>query len=127
MALKWAQVGFLVGEGFCALNYIFYTETSHLFEFLHSYGMVLSFGFATYAILEFIDLRIINYSDPDKKCSALSLCRQCIKYDKQVPCGLKLMFYFLIPAHIALTFMLLTAGTYAVSYNSPVLKVMLTE
>jgi rhodanese-related sulfurtransferase len=122
VALRWGQVSFLVGEWFCALNYLLYGGAAHLFEFFHSYGMVLSFGFGTYAILEFIDLRIVNYGDPDKRCAALSLCRQCAKHS-DVRCGLKLMFYFLIPAHIILAFMLLLADTYPVSYNSKILGV----
>jgi hypothetical protein len=121
-ALRRGLTCFLIGEGFCAMNYLVFTNGSHLFEYLHSYGMVLCFGFVTYAILEGMDLRMINYTDPKKKCAALGLCRQCIKYTDAL-CGLKWMFYFLIPAHIVLAFIPLCVSPKPVSYNSEILGV----
>ena len=88
------------------------------------YGMVLSFAFVTYAILEALDHRILGYSDPKKRCAALSLCRQCIK-DDEAPCGLKRMFYFLIPVFFVLSFIPLLASTNAVSYNTEVFGMFL--
>lgn len=120
VALRWGLIFFLTGETFCALNILLFNHSLYLFEFFHMYGMVLSFAFVIYAILEALDLRIINYSDPEKKCAALSLCRQCAKYG-EAPCALKWMFYFLIPSCIVLAFIPLLASTHAVSYNTEIL------
>jgi rhodanese-related sulfurtransferase len=118
-ALRWGLIFFFIGEGFCALNIIFFNHSFDLFEFFHMYGMVLSFAFVTYAILEALDLRILGYSDPKKRCAALGLCKQCIKYG-EAPCGLKRTFYFLIPAFIVLSFIPLLTSTNAISYNTEV-------
>jgi hypothetical protein len=79
--------------------------------------MLLSFGFATYAILEGIDSRILMLSEPNKKCAALSLCKKCIKYEK-APCGLKRTFFMIIPASMLLALMPLCAGWHETSYNT---------
>jgi len=117
MALRWSMIFFFIGENFCAINYLVFTDKSHLLEYLHSYGMLLSFGFATYAILEGIDSRILMLSDPNTKCAALRLCGQCIKYE-DVPCGLKRTFFMIIPASILLAFMPLCADWHSNSYNT---------
>ena len=65
-ALKGALFSFFAGELFCAVNYLFFGEDSYLFEYLHVYGMVLSFGFLAYAVMEGFDTRIIHFSDPAK-------------------------------------------------------------
>ncbi len=119
VALRWGLTFFLTGESFCALNIVIFNHSSYLFEFFHMYGMVLSFGFVTYAVLEAVDVRMLNYSDPQKRCLALSLCRQCAKY-AEVPCGLRRSFYFVIPALIALALMPLLASTSGLSYNTRV-------
>ncbi|MDH3828054.1 MAG: hypothetical protein OET21_11590, partial [Desulfobacterales bacterium] len=55
-ALKWSMIFFFVGENFCAANFLF-TENHdvYLLEYFHSLGMVLSFGFASFALIEGID------------------------------------------------------------------------
>jgi len=56
-ALLWGLTAFLVGETFCAANFIFYQHESLISEYLHSYGMVLAFGFLTYSLLEVLEVR----------------------------------------------------------------------
>lgn len=116
-ALRWGLTFFFVGEAFCAVNYLLFGETSYLAEHLHSFGMVLSFTFATYALFEGIDLRLIHYSDPGGRCAALGLCRACIK-QTDAPCGLKRLFLVTIPILIALGAMPLCAQLQAVTYNT---------
>ncbi len=115
--LKYGLIFFLLGEASCGANYFIFQESSYLFEYLHSFGMVLSFGFVTFAILEGMDRRIIKVSDTRQKCAALGLCRSCIKYT-DAPCGLKRLFVFLTPACIALSFIPLTIAPHWVSYNT---------
>ena len=118
-ALRWGLIFFFVGENFCLANYVLFFEHSYLFEYFHNFGMFLSFGFLTYALLEGLDARLLFLSAPDRKCAALSLCRECIKY-KNVPCALKRMFFVIIPAGVVLCFILLSAPLHFVSYNSDI-------
>lgn len=57
IALHWGQITFLAGEIFCAINFYIYKHESILSEYLHSYGMVLAFGFTSFALLEGWDMR----------------------------------------------------------------------
>ena len=93
-ALKWAMLFFFFGENFCAANFLFtYSHDSHLLEYLHSLGMVLSFGFAAFALLEGIDRYALHYSDTNKTCALAGFCRRCHKFE-DVSCGLQSAFIF---------------------------------
>ena len=122
LSLRWGLSFFLAGEAFCAGNYLFFNSGSYLFEYLHSFGMVLSFGFTAYAVFEGLDLRMVKYGDPAKRCAALGLCRSCIKYAK-TSCGLQRVFLLLIPCHAVLALMLLAAEPKVVSYNTEIFGV----
>jgi rhodanese-related sulfurtransferase len=117
VALRWGLIFFFIGENCCAINYLVFNHTSYFFEYLHSFGMLLCFGFVTYAALEGIDQRIIMLSGQDQKCAALSLCNGCIKYT-DAPCGLKRTFFIIIPALIFIAFMPLCADWHNTSYNT---------
>ena len=119
VALRWAFIFFFIGEGFCAINYIFLSEDSYLVEYLHSFGMVLAFGFTTFAFFEGVDLRLVKYSDANEKCAAIPLCGACIKYT-DVPCGFKRAFLWLIPSVAALSFIPLLASLHTDSYNTDI-------
>jgi rhodanese-related sulfurtransferase len=119
VALRWGLTFFFLGELVCLVNFLLFRDQSRLLEYLHSFGMVLTFGFNTYAVFEALDLRLVRYSDPDDRCAALGLCRSCIKY-ADVPCGLRRVFYVLIPAHIALAFIPFLARPQPVSYNTEI-------
>jgi len=120
VALRWGLLAFFVGEAFCAVNFLAFHDDSYLSEYLHSFGMVLCFGFATRAAFEGMDRWLIRYSDAAKTCAALPLCRQCIKH-ADVPCGLRRMFCLVIPATMVMACMPLTAIFSADSYNTTIL------
>ena len=120
VALRWAMLFFFVGENFCAVNYTFYGDRSHLFEYLHSFGMVVCFGLTLYALLEGMDRWLIRFSDTEEKCAALGLCRRCIKY-VDAPCGFQKVFLMLIPAVMVMCFMPLSAEILPLSYNTDIL------
>ena len=103
-----------------AANYLFGSDQSLLLEYFHSYGMVLCFGLTTFALLEGIDRRLIKLSDPQARCAALGLCQRCIK-QADVPCGLRRVFLFLIPAMMIVALMPLSAALIPVSYNTTIL------
>jgi rhodanese-related sulfurtransferase len=119
VALKWALIYFFLGEVFCAFNYLFFNESSFLMEYLHSFGMVLAFGYTTYAIFEGLDARVIRYSAANEGCALLGLCDACIKF-KYVPCGLRRVFKWLAFSFVILGFMPLVADFHPVSYNTTI-------
>jgi hypothetical protein len=71
----WGLITFLVGEIFCAINFITYKHASIVSEYIHSYGMALAFGFFTYALLEIFDARLFHINSG--ACAANELCRIC--------------------------------------------------
>lgn len=116
-ALRWALLFFFAGEFFCYANFFAYRDDSYLFEYLHSYGMVLAFAFGTFAFFEGVDTRVIFLSDERHKCAALSLCKQCIKYNETF-CRLRRVFQVMIPACIIMALLPFGAAPSAVSYNT---------
>ena len=116
-ALRWAMIFFFVGENCCAINYYIFNNTSYLSEYLHGFGMLLSFGFVTYALLEGMDRRILMLSEPEHRCAVIGLCKRCIKYEN-VPCNLRRTFFVIIPALIIIAFMPLCADWDNTSYNT---------
>jgi len=118
-ALKYSMIFFFLGENFCAVNYLFFNHESYLFEYFHSLGMVISFGFASYAIFEGIDKYVFHYSDSQKKCALLGLCDQCIKYN-EVSCALQRCFIFLGFSASVVALMPLFAELKMVSYNTQI-------
>ncbi len=121
VALRWGLIFFLAGETACATNYIAFGGNSAVTDYLHSYGMAVGFSFVTYAVLEGVDFRLIKYSSAKDRCAALSLCRSCIKY-ADVPCGLRRLFSFLIPALVVVSLMLPSAEVKPVSHQITVLN-----
>jgi rhodanese-related sulfurtransferase len=116
-ALKYSMIFFFVGENFCAANYLIFNHESYLFEYLHSLGMVLSFGCFAYALFEGLDTYVFHYSDKNKKCALLGLCVQCIKYE-EAPCALQRSFIFISFAACIVALMPLFAELKMVSYNT---------
>ncbi len=75
LALFWGLTAFLIGEIFCAVNFITFKHASIASEYIHSYGMVLAFGFITYALLEIVDKHILHINIGC--CAANQLCTIC--------------------------------------------------
>lgn len=119
VALRWSMIAFFLGENACAANYFVFRETSYLFEYLHSFGMLVSFSLASFALLEGLDRRVLGLSDSDRRCAATSLCGRCIKH-APVPCGLRRAFLILIPGLMAIALVLPTSDWQGTSYNTSV-------
>lgn len=115
-AIRWAMIAFFVGENCCAANYLLFSEDSLLMEYLHSVGMLFSFALATYAILDGFDRRVLQLSDPARRCAALPLCGRCIKHEP-VPCGLRRTFLMLLAALAIMALMPLNAQFMLDSYT----------
>jgi hypothetical protein len=119
-ALRWGLIWFWLGENACTINWWLYSERSHGWEYLHSYGMIVGFAFVAWALLEGLDVRLIKVSPEHERCAALSLCRACIK-NSAVACNLQRLFKLLIPAAMILALMPLCWNLKVVSYNSRIL------
>jgi hypothetical protein len=121
-AIRWSMLFFFVGEAFCFLNVMVFFEDSMLLEHLHSVGMVLSLGYASYALFEGLDGRLIHFSD-DSRCAATGLCRVC---DKRIPtvCALRRLFLLLIPATALLAAIPLFSEFREAVYNTRILGIL---
>ena len=119
-ALRWGLVAFWIGENACSVNYMLVNGNSDFWEYLHNFGMGVCFSFVTYALLEGMDLRLIKLSAAKERCSALTLCRKCIKYT-DVPCGLVRVFKMLIPATLVAALVLLCAPVKTTAYDTKIL------
>jgi rhodanese-related sulfurtransferase len=120
VALRRSMVAFLIGEGFCWVNYVCFRDESHLAEFLHSYGMLVAFGFAAYAVLAGLDRHVLRFTDPERRCAAGALCQACIK-QADAPCGLKRTSLLLIPFLIVVGLLPVCAELQMASYNTMIL------
>lgn len=99
IALKWAMLFFLGGEVFCAVNYLFFAEASLLAEYLHMFGMAVAFGLTVLALVEFMDDRLIRFSNPGTHCALLAACGKCYK-NAAVTCSLRVIFTIAAPCLI---------------------------
>lgn len=115
IALRWGLLAFFLGEAFCAINYLVFNDKSILMEFLHSYGMVVSFGLFGYALLEGLDKHIVQYSQPDKRCAFASLCRECVK-SQHVPCRVRQASQLMLLVLLLLAFIPLCVEAHEISY-----------
>ena len=115
IALRWGLLAFFIGEAFCSINYLIFHDKSILSEFLHNYGMVVSFAFIGYAFQESLDKYVIQYSHPTKRCSFIGLCNNCIK-SQDVPCRVKQIFKFSLIILGSLAFIPLLAEVREISY-----------
>jgi hypothetical protein len=50
--LGWAVLVFLIGEVFCAINYLFFVDNSYFSEYMHSYSMAIAFSLFFFALLK---------------------------------------------------------------------------
>jgi hypothetical protein len=120
-SIKWAMAFFFIGENFCAADYFFSPcHDSHFLEYMHNLGMMLCFSFTVYSIFEGADRHLISYSDAQKTCSLVILCRQCIKY-KNVPCAFQRCFILLGFAGAIVALMPMCAQIQIVFYSTEIL------
>jgi rhodanese-related sulfurtransferase len=120
VALRWGLIGFLTGEAFCAVNYLFFGEDSYFVEYMHSFGMVLAFGFSAYALFLTLDERVVRYGETKRKCALLDQCLACVK-NADVPCAVRRLYLLAIIVFMILALMPLAADTHGVTYNTEIL------
>ena len=111
------HVNFCIGEAWCAVNYLIFNHTSLLSEYLHSYGMVVAFGLAVFALIDGTDTYILRLSAWGQRCTALELCERCIK-NEDVDCKFRKVLLLLIPAICWIAFIPLLVSPGTGSYNT---------
>jgi hypothetical protein len=94
-----------------------FQDQSYFAEYLHNFGMVVSFGFLCYALLEGLDERIIKYSNPRKQCAFIGLCGSCVK-TQPVTCRVKNLLQATSLSLGLFTAIPLTIAINEISYNS---------
>lgn len=112
-ALRWGMIAFLVGEIFCAVNFIAYQHESLVSEYVHSYGMALAFGFFTYALLEILDARILHINRG--RCAMNELCQTC-KRAAPLACAARRLAILVVLLTILASFLPLTVSASPESY-----------
>lgn len=119
-ALQYGFFFFLLGEIFCAVNFLFYNEKSLWAEYLHNLGMVGSFGFITYALFDALDRRTIKFTDKNDTCALLKTCQSCYKHT-EFPCRFRYLFLYMTAFFFVLCFVPLLADIRDVSYSTDIL------
>jgi rhodanese-related sulfurtransferase len=119
-ALRWALIGFLTGEAFCAVNYLFFGEDSYFVEYMHSFGMALAFGFSAYALFLALDHRVVHYGEAKRKCALLEQCGVCIK-QADVSCAVRRLYLLATVVFALLSLMPLAADYHGITYNTEIL------
>jgi rhodanese-related sulfurtransferase len=117
--LGWSLLVFLIGEVFCAINYVFLKDSSYFAEYMHSYSMAIAFGLAAYALMEGLDQRLIHFSGADKRCALLPVCGQCVKY-QPVRCGVGRIAQYMGISMIILAVVPLLAPFSYTAYNTQI-------
>lgn len=115
--LGWGLLVFLIGEVFCAINYILLKDNSYFAEYVHSLSMALAFGLTAYALMEGLDERLVHFSQADKHCAMLPVCGPCVKY-QAVRCGIRRIAQFSSIALIVLAIIPLLSLFSYTAYNT---------
>jgi len=117
--LGWGLWVFLIGEVFCAINYLFLRDNSYFAEFMHSYSMAIAFGLTGYALTAGLDERLVHFSRSDKQCAMLPICGPCVKY-QSVRCGIRQIAQFTGIALILLAFIPMLSPFDYTAYNTQI-------
>ena len=125
VALRWGLLFFLLGESFCAINYLVFNHKSYFSEFLHSYGMVVGFAFTFYAVFEGLDKRLIQFTAKNKKCAVIELCGKCIK-TQAVPCGIRRIILLILPVMMIISILPMAARLQVIRYQTEILGTIYT-
>jgi hypothetical protein len=113
VSMFWGLTAFLVGEIFCGINFITFRHASLISEYIHSYGMVLAFGFIAYATLEILDRRLFHITNG--RCAAGELCGIC-KRTSPLQCAARRITFLILGLAFLVSFLPLTASVSPKSY-----------
>ncbi len=95
--IRGGLIAFLVGESFCALNYLIFSGASDSFDALHGLGMVFMGALVSWGLVVLLDERVLSVTAPARACAFKRLCGACWKY-QNVSCRLQRLLLLAIPA-----------------------------
>ncbi|MFA6033994.1 MAG: hypothetical protein WC889_13930 [Myxococcota bacterium] len=72
---------FLLGEVFCAIDYLFASGTSIPMQWLHGFGMVVGTAMICLGFVTMLDERVLFFSDQSRPCAVGRFCRNCKKME----------------------------------------------
>jgi len=84
---------FLLGEIFCAADYLFAGSKSVALEWLHGFGMVVGSGLLFLGFINMADRRMLFYSAAGRTCALIRFCGTCAK-NAAAPCRFEQLFMF---------------------------------
>jgi hypothetical protein len=85
--LRHGMLWFLIGELFCALNFLHHpTGPVMPLDLLHGVGMVAMSTLIPWGLFRLVDDRVLRFTDPSTRCLAQHFCKHCWKRDP-VRCG----------------------------------------
>lgn len=113
-------IAFLVGEGLCAVNFLFANNHSDTLEILHGAGMVFMGAYLSWGLYQLLDDRLLRLSDPEARCLVQRVCGRCWKRE-QVSCGVQRVFLFAAPALAVVALMPLCTPLRSHNYLVPIL------
>lgn len=104
---------FLVGEVFCAANFLATAGAGFALDALHGLGMVAMGAYLPWAAFALLDERVLRLSDIEKRCAFLRFCGRCHKDSAAVGCGVHRLFLLLAPASALLALLPWSAPLHA--------------
>jgi len=117
--LRRALSCFLVGEIFCAANYLFFSGRSAALEIGHQAGMIGMSILLPWGLLTLMDVRVLHVTEPTHPCALAPLCRRCWKREP-VTCGAPRLFVWSLPMLAVLALIPLAAPLQLVRVILPV-------
>ncbi|MBI5529504.1 MAG: hypothetical protein HY897_24530 [Deltaproteobacteria bacterium] len=84
---------FLLGEVFCAADYLFAGGKNVALEWLHGLGMIAGSGILFLGFINTADRRVLFFSAPGRACALTRFCGTCAK-NTRTPCRFEHLFMF---------------------------------
>lgn len=100
---------FLLGELFCALNYLLSAGNNIFLETLHELGMVIAIPFILWGLFDMADKRVLGLIAPKIPCALKRFCEHCWKTE-EAPCLAKRLLSLALAALMVFSLMPLTAA-----------------
>lgn len=110
---------FLLGESFCAANYLVSGGGNDALDLAHDLGMVGMGVYLPWGLLRLFDERALGLLAPDARCAFQKLCGACWKR-QPVACGLHRTFVLVALAGVALAVLPFTAPLRSLAQVVPV-------
>lgn len=106
--LRKGLVLFFVGEALCAIDFLFAGGKSYPLELVHALGMVGMGTFLTWGLMNFVDNRMLHFTDLESRCTVRGFCTKCTK-TSSYSCPVIQLFKIITAAFVVISAIPLTA------------------